>query len=48
MIVDPGEGGVVNAVGGDEEVFRVVALGSDEFGDCGVVDEDLGTIRCFR
>lgn len=41
VVVHPGEGRVVDAVGGDEEVFRVVALGSDELGDCGVVDEDL-------
>lgn len=43
VVVHPGEGGVVDAVGGDEEVFRVVALGADELGDGGVVDEDLGS-----
>ena len=45
VVVHPGEGGVVDAVGGDEEVFRVVALGADELGDGGVVDEDLEAVR---
>ena len=48
VIVHPGEGGVVDAIGRDKEVFRVVALGSDELGDGVIVDEDLGAISYFR
>ena len=48
VIVHPGEGRVIDAIGRDKEVFGVVALGRDELGDGRVVDEDLEVVRCFR
>lgn len=41
MVVDPGQSRVVDTVGGDQQVFWVIALGFNELGNGCVIDEDL-------
>lgn len=41
VVVNPGESGIVNAVGGDEEIFWMIAFRGDKLGNRRVFDEDL-------